>query len=226
MRLAEVGAHVLCLDRDLAAAQDTAARIEAAGGCSSAEWVNATDEAALSAVLANHHEPIDILVHVVGMSVPGGVIETEPADWDRVFAVNLRSAYLASRAVLPAMRARGSGVLVFVSSAAAVWSSGYSYAAYESSKAGLNRLVRSIARAHASEGIRANAVMPGMIDTPHVRAFIQDAQRTDTASRAEAVPMKRQGSPWDVANAALFLASDMSSYISGTCLPVDGGLIA
>ena len=85
-------------------------------------------------------------------------------------------------------------------------------------------MCRSVARAHAPDNIRANVIMPGMIDTPHVTEFINDAQRASSADRAAAVPMKRQGTPWEIAEAALYLASDASSYVTGVALPVDGGL--
>lgn len=222
MLLASEGAHMLCADLNLEAAENTVSRIRQDGGSATAHQLDATDPAALSAMVAEG--TVDILVHVVGMSLRGGVVDTAPEDWDKVFDVNLRSAYLAARACLPDMITRKHGVLVFVSSLASTFSSGYSYAAYEASKAGLNRLTRSIAREHAAQGIRANAVLPGMIDTPHVQAFISDSQSTDAQTRANAVPMKHQGSPWDVAQAIAFLASDQAKYITGVCLPVDGGL--
>ncbi len=221
--LARDGAEVLCVDRDRAAADDTVARIAAEGGTARASALDATDDRAVQQLFAGPEE-IDILVHVVGMSLPGGAVETEPADWDRVFDVNLRSAYLAARAAVPGMVARRRGAVVFVSSLAATWSGSYSYAAYEASKAGLNRLTRSLARAHAAQGVRVNAVLPGMIDTPHVQAYVSAAQAASGEARANAVPMKRQGSPWEVAEAILFLASDAASYVTGTCLRVDGGL--
>ena len=227
MLFAREGARVLAADRNAEAVTDTVTRITAEGGVADAVEMDATDPAAVEALMSRADAlwgGLDILVHVVGMSLPGGVTDTAPEDWDRVFDVNLRSAFLAARTAVPGMAERGGGSLVFVSSLAAVWSGSYSYAAYEASKAGLNRLARSLARAHAAEGIRANVVMPGMIDTPHVRAFITGAQSASDAERAAAVPMKRQGTPWEVAEAALFLASDAASYVTGACLPVDGGL--
>lgn len=225
--LARAEVDVLCADRDRVAADETVARITAEGGTATAYALDATDGDAVQGMIAETRARsggIDILVHVVGMSLPGGAVETEPEDWDRVFDLNLRSAYLAARAVVPGMVARGRGSVVFVSSLAATWSGSYSYAAYEASKAGLNRLTRSLARAHAADGVRVNAVMPGMIDTPHVEAYVSAAQATSGEARANAVPMKRQGSPWEVAEAILFLASDAASYVTGTCLAVDGGL--
>ena len=227
--LARGGAKVLCADRDLAAAEATVDMIRAENGVAEPLAIDATEDssgAIVSERMLKLWERMDVCVHVVGMNIPGGVVETSPEDWDRVFSVNLRSAFLLSKAVVPVMVDQGGGSLVFVSSLAAVWSGSYSYVSYEASKAGLNRLTGSLARAHAADGIRANAIMPGMIDTPHVRAFIKDGQNTSDEARAATVPMKRQGSPWEIAEAATFLASDAASYITGVILPVDGGLSA
>jgi len=197
MLFAREGAQVMAADFNEDAAKNTVALIANEGGTAEPFVMDATNPKDVDAMVAHANSAfggIDILVHVVGMSLPGGICETDPDDWDRVFDVNLKSAYLASRAVLPFMQAQGGGTLVFISSLVAEYSGPYSYA----------------------------------IDTPHVKAFISDAQSASaTASpsdRAAAVPMKRQGSPWDIAQAALFLASDASSYITGVCLPVDGGL--
>ena len=227
MLFAREGARVLAADRNLDAAENTVSRITQDGGTANAFAMDATDPTDVDALVARANElwgGIDILVHVVGMSVPGGVCETEPDDWDLVFAVNLKSAYLAARAVIPGMKQQGGGAIVFLSSLVATYSGSYSYVAYEASKAGVNRMGRSIARAHAADNIRANVIMPGMIDTPHVTAFISDDQNASSTQRAAVVPMGRQGTAWDIAEAALFLASDASSYITGVSLPVDGGL--
>ena len=229
MLFAREGAQILAADCSADAAQNTVSRIEEEGGTAQAVTMDATcadDVMSLVQQAKTLWGGLDILVHVVGISVPGGVIETTPEDWDRVFDVNLRSAYLAARAAVPIMSAQGGGAIVFVSSLVAVYSGPYSYVAYEASKAGLNRLCKSVARAHAAQNIRANVIMPGMIDTPHVAEFIKNAQGSDNKLRAAAVPMQRQGTAWEIADAALFLASDASSYITGVCLPVDGGLSA
>ena len=222
------GARVLCVDREGAAARETVGIIVDEGGEAAAHAADVTDEAACEGAVAAAEAAfggLDAVLYNVGISLRGGVADTEPADWDRVMDANLRGAFLVARAALPGMRARGSGAFVFVSSIAAVWSAPYAYASYEVSKAGLCRLSASIARAHAGEGIRSNAILPGPIDTPHVAAYV--ASGADPAAlaaqRAAMVPMGRQGTAWDVAHAALYLASDEAGFVTGVDLRVDGG---
>jgi NAD(P)-dependent dehydrogenase (short-subunit alcohol dehydrogenase family) len=142
-----------------------------------------------------------------------------------MLAVNLTSAYLTCRHTLPHMLAAGRGVIVNVSSLAGIRDTGYVYPAYSAAKAGINQLTVSIALTYADRGIRANAVLPGLIDTPLVRAEITDDPAALAARHARS-PTGRMGTPQDVANAAVFLASDRAAYINGVCLPVDGGLAA
>ncbi len=225
---AREGARVLVCDRDRAAAEETCAQVSAEGGAAEPEVGDLTEDAAVSRAVARAEAwgGLDVLHHNLGTSTPGGAAETAPADWDRVMEVNLRSAFLLAQAALPGMRARGYGALVFVSSVAAVRAGPYAYAAYEASKAALERLARSIARAEAPHGIRANVVRPGPIDTPHVRAVVAPGADREELARARAamVPLGRQGTPWDVARAALFLASDDAGFVTGAVLPVDGGM--
>lgn len=225
---AREGAKVMAVDRSEEAAAETCGIIRAEGGEAALFAGDMTREedvaAAVSATIAKWGR-IDILHFNIGISVKGGVEATEPEEWDRVFAVNLRSAYLASKAVLPGMRAQKSGALVFISTLASVRSGPYSYVSYEASKAGLNRLSHSIASEYAAEGVRSNVVLPGMIATPHVDKYVAGAadHGAFAKARAEAVPMKRQGTGWDIAQAALFLASDDAAFITGVELRVDGG---
>lgn len=225
---AREGAKVMAVDRSAPAATETRDIIRAEGGEAELFAGDMTDEAdaaaAVSAAIAKWGR-VDILHFNIGVSVKGGVEATDAADWDKVFAVNLRSAYLVSRAVLPGMRENGSGALVFISTLASTHSMPYAYVSYEASKAGLNRLSHSIASEYAAHGVRSNVVLPGMISTPHADKYVAGGADLEAfaKARAEAVPMKRQGTGWDIAHAALFLASDEAAFITGVELRVDGG---
>lgn len=227
---AREGARVLCIDRDAAAAGETADTIWREGGVAEPFVADVTEEGAAAAATRaclEHLGGPDIVHYNVGVSHPEGVVDADLDAWRRVFAINLDGALMAASAALPAMVAARKGVFVFISSVAAVTSGGYQYASYEASKAALNRLSRTIAVAHAADGIRSNVIMPGLIDTPHVTHHIAGratAAEDLAARRAAAPPMRRQGSAFDVAEAAVFLASDAAGYITGVALPVDGGL--
>jgi NAD(P)-dependent dehydrogenase (short-subunit alcohol dehydrogenase family) len=146
--------------------------------------------------------------------------------YDRIMDVNLRSMWRTCREAVPVLRRSEHGAIVNVSSLAAI-AAAANLTAYKLSKAGVNALTQNLALSNAKHGLRANAIMPGFVDTP---MGVDDAARAlgidrdDYASaRAAMVPMRRQGTAWDVANAAVFLASDESAWITGVVLPVDGG---
>ncbi|GAB5471119.1 MAG: glucose 1-dehydrogenase [Rhodospirillales bacterium] len=226
---AREGARVLCVDRSPSAAAETKGIIASEGGEAAAFAGDMTLAAPVEAAVAASHDlwaGVDVLHFNLGVSTRGGVVETTMEDWAQVFQINLTAALLCSRAVLPGMVARGKGALVFISSLAAEKSSPYAYVSYETSKAALQRLSASIAREYAAVGIRSNCIVPGPIDTPHVDTYIRRDEDRDALarSRAAVVPMGRQGTPWDVAKAALFLASDEAAFITGVNLRVDGGL--
>lgn len=229
IRFAQEGARVLCVDRDAEAARATRRAIAEDGGTATALTLDVTAPGAgdmLVRAMVDAFGGTDVLHFNVGMSRAGGITDTTDDDWNRIFEVNLTSAMRLTRAVIPSMGAQGGGAITYVSSLAAVMSGPYAYTSYEVSKAALCRLSRSVARENAAHQIRANVILPGMIDTPHVIHFV--AGDTDpatlAANRAAAVPMGRQGSPMDVAHAAVFLASDEAGYITGAELRVDGGL--
>ncbi len=231
VRFAREGAKVLCVDRSEAAAAETAGLIRDDGGVAEVLTADATDReagAALMAAMEKLWGGIDVLDYNVGISKAGGVLETSDADWDRIFDINLSAAMRLTGAVLPALREQKAGSLIYVSSLAAVFSAPYSFVSYEVSKAALVRLARSVAHENAPHGIRANAILPGLIDTPHVNAYVDQTTAPEelAARRAAMVPMGRQGTAWDVANAALFLASDEAGYVTGIEMRVDGGLTA
>jgi len=227
---AREGAKVVCVDRSLEAAQETATQIGDAGGTAVAIEADATDEAACASFVDDamqRYGRIDILHNNVGIGTGDGPphrIEMEA--WDRIFEVNLKSAVLPTKKVLPIMRQQKSGAIVNVSSIAAVCYTPIT--AYKASKAALNAYTHTVALGGAKYGIRANVIMPGLMDTPMAIEGIATATGMDrdelVAKRSSAVPLRAQmGDAWDVANAALFLASDEARFITGVALPVDGG---
>jgi NAD(P)-dependent dehydrogenase (short-subunit alcohol dehydrogenase family) len=226
---AREGGRVACVDIDRAAAGATAAVIAGEGGDAAALAADVTDAgaiaAAVEAVMARWGR-IDVLHNNVGINLPGGAAEASEASWRRVLDVNLTSVFLTCRAVLPIMEAQGAGAIVNISSLAATRWTGYPYVSYYASKAAVNHLTRAIAIEYAAKGIRANCIMPGVMDTPHIYSQIAgyygDMEEM-RAKRAALVPMKRQGDGWDIAWASVFLASDQAKFITGVELPVDGG---
>ena len=227
---ARAGALVVAADRDLPAAEATQALVRADGGGCLAVAADVTDSASVAAAVAASvaaHGRLDILHNNVGYAGMGGPVELPEAEWDRIVALNLKGVFLACKHALPVMLGQGSGVIVNISSIAAVRWTGYPYAAYYAAKAGVNQLTVSLALQYASHGIRANAVMPGLMNTPLIHQQIAGQYAdADTMVRARdaACPMRRMGTGWDVANASVFLASDEAAYITGVCLPVDGGV--
>ena len=231
---AREGAVVVAVDRDREAAQATRSLILAESGAEggacmalAADVTSGADVAEAVAATLQAHARIDILHNNVGYAGMGGPVELDEAEWDRIVAVNLKGIFLACKHALPAMLRCQKGVIVNISSVAAIRWTGYPYAAYYAAKAGVNQLTVGIAMQYAGNGIRANAIMPGLMNTPLIHQQIAGQYRDDEAmvqARDAACPMGRMGTAWDVANAAVFLASDEASYITGVCLPVDGGL--
>ena len=231
IRFAREGAHVLLVDRDDASVKETRAMILEEDGRADVAVVDIAMPGAPEEIVGQARGVlgrIDILHHNVGIGMGDNTPTklTEEA-WDRIVDVNLKRMWLTCKAVVPVMREQAGGVITCVSSIAAVAAAGH-ITAYKISKAGVNALVHSLAITNAHHGIRVNGIMPGFIDTPmavDAVAEALDASREDLALlRAEMVPLrKQQGTAWDVANAALFLASDEASFITGVLLPVDGG---
>jgi NAD(P)-dependent dehydrogenase (short-subunit alcohol dehydrogenase family) len=232
LRFVQEGAKVLAVDNNLASAKETAAMANA-GECVALE-ADVTREESLQAMIAFAQERfgrIDILHNNVGISIAGGdasPLEITEAAFDRIVTVNLRGTIMACKHVLPVMRAQKSGAIVNISSAAAVEQ--YPNVAYKATKAALIAYTQQIAIQNASFGIRANVILPGLMDTPmavETRARHSGKSRAEVAAMRDAkVPLRaRQGTAWDVANAALFLASDEANFITGVALPVDGGML-
>ncbi|WP_333585464.1 SDR family NAD(P)-dependent oxidoreductase [Phenylobacterium sp.] len=228
---AREGARVLCVDRVGERAQETAAMIEGEGG--SAAWL-AADISQASGAQAAVEEALDklggldVLVNNVGIGGGDGPAHlVEEKAFDRILTVNLKGAWLTSKAAIPVMREAGGGAIVNISSLASI--AGGNQVAYEVSKAAMNRLTTSVAQANAKYGVRCNAVLPGLMDTPMAvdgiaRATGQTPQAVRDA-RSARVPLGGQmGTAWDTAYAALFLACDESRFVTGVLLPVDGGM--
>jgi NAD(P)-dependent dehydrogenase (short-subunit alcohol dehydrogenase family) len=227
---AREGARVALVDLDGAGLEAAAAGIAANGGvartCQADVAAEADTRQAVASVVAAWGG-VDALVTCAAVSVGGTVTQTPVAAWDRVFAVNVRGTFLWIRAVVPHMAARGRGAIVTVASQLAL-AGGRGNAAYIAAKGAVVSLTRTVALDHAAEGIRANVLVPGAVETPLLaRAFARQpdphAARERSRSRH---PLGRFGTPEEVARAALYLASDDSSFTTGTLLVVDGGWLA
>lgn len=217
-RFVEEGAKVVIADSEIEAGKATAARLN--GRFVAVDVSQKADaERAVAETLAAHGR-LDILVQNAGI-YPWTLIEnTDPDEWDKVLAVNLKGTFLAAQAALPHMKARKSGRMIFTSSITGprVTSPGHGH--YSASKAGINGFIKAAALEFSGYGITVNGIEPGNILTEGMKAhrsaaFIKNME--------DAVPLGRLGTPRDIANAALFLASDDASYITGTTIIVDGG---
>lgn len=227
---ARCGAKVIIADRDEEAANATAELVQAAGGQASIAVFDVADHNAAQMALSGiDPNSIDILYYNVGIGFASDSLSLDEAQFQTVLNVNLVGLHQASRAVLPGMRTRKSGAILATSSAWSHRHLGYSHAFYATSKAGMNHYVQLIAQENASFGIRVNSISPGFIDTPRIRVNLAQSYGEKSfdeilAKRAAQVPMARLGEPQDIANMAAFLASDLSSYITGADFKVDGGI--
>jgi NAD(P)-dependent dehydrogenase (short-subunit alcohol dehydrogenase family) len=232
LTFAREGAKVLCVDHNLASAQETVDMIAAKGGTAAAFKADATKVADLKAMAEDTKTRwgrIDILHNNVGVSLSGGDAElpdfTEEA-LERCVAINLKSCIFAAKHVIPIMRAQQSGVIINISSMAVITT--YPYVAYKATKAAMVAFTEQLAYQNAQYGIRANVILPGLMNTPmavdtRAREFKKSRAEVEAARDAQVPLRKKMGTAWDVANAALFLASDEANFITGVTLPVDGG---
>ncbi len=227
---AREGAKVVVVDRRLDSAEDTVAVIRDAGGEAVAHSADITDRessASIPDVATATYGALDILHNNVGIGTDDGpATRVDEEAWQQIFDVNLSAMWRTCKHVIPVMRAAGHGSIVNISSIASICST--NTAAYQISKAGVNALTQHLAMGGARHGIRVNAVLPGLMHTPMAIEGISVARHIPKdqliAERDASVPLgKRMGTGWDVANAALFLASDEASFITGVLLPVDGG---
>lgn len=227
---AREGAKVFLVDRKLDSAKETNAMIAEENGEAvtfKADITNVDEIKAMVDACIEHYGRIDILVNNVGIGTGDhGPVQLSEEAWDHIFDVNLKGVFLACKYVLPHMEKAEKGVIINISSAAAVCVS--RVLAYKTSKAGLNALTHAIAMQYAAKGIRVNAIMAGLLETPMAVENIARALKIDREEliqrRNQAVPLKGgMGDAWDTAYAALFLASDEARFITAVNLPVDGG---
>lgn len=220
---AREGASVCLVDQSRERAAGTLAMIVDAGGNAfvcEADVTNGDACADVVAATVERYGELHLLVNNVGVAGAGGRLENlDEAAWDRIIDVNLKSAFLMSRSAAPHLVAGGAGAVINVSSTAGIRSHGA--AAYGSSKAGMIALTRELAVMYGRDGVRANVIAPGHIFTPMVESMLDEEAKE---RRRKIAPLAIEGDAWDVAAAALFLASDEARFITGVCLPVDGGV--
>jgi NAD(P)-dependent dehydrogenase (short-subunit alcohol dehydrogenase family) len=231
---AREGAHVIVVDVNEENAGATVKGIEAAGGSAAAEIVNVRDLDALKELadrVQQQHGKLHVLYNNVG--IPGAAgLDLTPEDWDTGLEINARASFFLSgylTEVLKAGGADGGASVIFTSSTSGLIGSPYS-PMYSFTKGGIVALVRSMALAFAADGIRVNAVAPGSVETPGLPGFfrIDDPEEIERRKQAffATIPMARAAQPEEIANVVLFLASDLSSYVTGVTIPVDGGVTA
>ena len=227
---AKEGAKVAIIDRNGEAAASTVADIRAAGGVAESFVADVSDEAQVNAAVAAAERtfgPVRVLFNHAGTIVIKPFLETTLTEWDWLHAVNVRSMFLVTRAVLPAMIAAGGGSIVCTSSISAVAGTPMEVL-YDTTKGAVHMFARAIAVEFRDRNIRCNAVCPGFIRTPHGVREMAELQKlgVDASEAALAVQQGRVGEPEEVAQAALFLASDEASFVNGTQLFVDNGFTA
>jgi len=224
VQFAREGANVLCVDREEKAAEATAKMIRDEGGRAeicAADIVNRKDCARVVEACLRHFKKVDVLHNNVGISLGADLIEVTEEDWAKTFDANVKGMYLMCQQAIPRMIEGGGGSIINVSSIFSIRPGG-PRVAYVVSKGAVNSLTLYIARRYARNNIRANTLMLGYIDTPLVQPAWQDPKVREANLRQ--VPMRRFGSPWEVAKVAAFLASDDASYVTGVTMLVDGGV--
>ncbi|CVI64075.1 SDR family oxidoreductase (plasmid) [Agrobacterium leguminum] len=232
---AREGAKVVAVDLNEASAEETRKMIIDEGGecvAFAADMSNSSDVQVMVDFAVKSFGTIDLLHNNIGIVKTGGALDTSEEDWDRIVSVNLKSMFLGCKYVIPVMEQQKRGVIINVGSMAALRWTGAPMLAYATTKAAVPSFTRTIAMQFAGSGIRANCIHPGVIDTPlnnATAASYGETFKVDMAAlrarREATIPLGKYGTAWDIANAALFLASDESQYITGTELVVDGGFI-
>lgn len=223
------GANVMAVDINLEAAEQTKKIILREGGICKVGIADITNSEQVTSVVADtikEFGKIDILHNNVGITKMGDLVDLNEQDWNVSLNINLTSVFLTMKHVIPHMLENGGGSIINISSLASIRYTGYPYPAYNASKAAVNQLTSSVALQYADKGIRVNAILPGVIDTPLIYKQISgeyESVEEMVKERNAVSPMGRMGTAWDIANASVFLASDDANFITGVCLPVDGG---
>ena len=227
---ARQGARVVAIDLRLKAAEETRSYLVEDGNECIALAADATQSLDVESVVEKTMDRfgrIDILHNNAGINEKGGPEEISEESWDRVMATNIKSMFFTCKYVLPIMKTQGSGAIINIGSIAGIRGTGHNYISYSTSKGAVSQFTRAVALQYAKYGIRANVILPGLMNTPRIYnivskyySSIEEMQK----HRSVNVPMKRMGSAWDIANASVFLASDEARYITAVELCVDGGL--
>ncbi|WP_202109487.1 MULTISPECIES: SDR family NAD(P)-dependent oxidoreductase [unclassified Bordetella] len=233
-RFVQEGARVFAVDRDAAAMGETVDRVREAGGEVCTHECDVTDTAAVQDMVRaclDTYGTVDILVNNVGGPRPGGATALSEEDWDQQIALNLKTVFVVSKAVIPTMESQGSGAIVNIASTSAIRWTGAPQIGYAAAKGAVVQYGRVAAVELAHKGIRVNSVLPGLMHTPLVDAVLAKTQAQGDvqallARRLKRIPLNFMGDGLDTANAVLFLASDEARFITGTELVVDGGMSA
>ncbi len=230
---AREGAKIFAVDIDLAAAGETKEIIDGEGGDCEIYQADVTQSDQVKSLVdqcMNVYGRIDILQNNVGIVEVGGPVELSEASWDRIMAVNVKSVFLTSKFCLPIMEQQGNGVIINISSIGSLRFIGYPSCAYNASKGAVNQLTQNIAIQYARKGIRANCVLPGLMNTPMIQEPLKKQYSDGDIDkmieiRDSQCPTGKMGDAWDVAFASLFLASDEAKYVTAVNFVVDGGII-
>lgn len=229
---AREGAKVACADLNQAAAEETVEIIRSEGGEAVALSGDASrndDVQGIVEAAVAEWGRIDVLENNVGILEVGGPVEASEESWDRVMDVNLKSMFLSCKHVVPVMQRQGGGAIVNIASIAATRWTGVPYISYATSKAGAVQFTKSVALQYAKEGIRANVILPGLMNTPMIQEPLKEVYAAGDIEKMIEIrdaqcPMGHMGDAWDVAYAALYLASDEAKYVTAAELVVDGGV--
>jgi NAD(P)-dependent dehydrogenase (short-subunit alcohol dehydrogenase family) len=231
---AQEGAKIFAVDRDMAPMEETVTRVKDAGGEIATHLCDVTQQASVAAMVKackDKYGRIDVLVNNVGGSAPGGPVEMAEEAWDAQIDLNLKSIFLTCKHVLPVMEAQGSGSIINTASASGIRWTGAAQVAYAASKAGVIQFSKVVAVQYAPKGIRVNTIIPGQLHTPMVEVRLAKTRAGGDvekllAQRQARIPLGFMGDGRDTANAALYLASDESRWVTGTEIVLDGGMSA